>query len=309
MTRKPDITVCIILKNGLSWIRVSLPRILTQRIDADFDVVVVDSGSSDGSVEFIQALCKEFDNVRLDCIEPSDFHHAKTRNFAASLSQARYRVFLNGDAIPVDEHWLERLVLPLRNDAADVALSYSRQVSRASVDTNNGCRIAYNYGPTSLIKTRETRLTPKQRHMFSSVSCCVDTERLKAPLFREDIPVNEDVALAARALRDGLGVAYCADSVVEHSHNLGYLDMFRRSFDNAAVFHRLSVFDEAGPGVARDGWDYLSASLRRLQDHNVVARTRFLTFFACTAAGALLGRNYPKLPRWLTTRISIYGTV
>lgn len=309
MTRGFDIAVCIILKNGCPWIETSLPRILTQRIDAPFEVIVVDSGSSDGSVEFVQRLCSESDNVRLICIAPSDFHHAKTRNFAAGVSQARFRVFLNGDAVPADGQWLERLTAPVMSGAAGIALSYSRQRSRADVDTNNGCRIAFNYGPQSLVKSNEMQLTPKQRHMFSSVSCCVDTEVLGSPLFRDDIPVNEDVALAAQALRDGLKVAYCADSVVLHSHNLGYLEILRRSFDNAVVFQRLAIFDEHGPGVGRDGLDYLGASLLGLQHRGVAAKTRFMLFFACTAVGALLGKHYLKLPRRLAKHLSIYGTV
>jgi rhamnosyltransferase len=303
------ISVCIVLKDSYQQISVGLPLVLSQRIDAPFEVIVVDSGSTDGSAEFVRGLSHSSTNLKLVTIEPRQFHHAGTRNFAAALAEGRWCVFLNGDAVPANDRWLDRLTSPVRDEQRGIALSYSRQVGRADVDSNNARRVAFNYGERSLVKGMNAQLSTKERYFFSTVSCCVDTQRLPPPLFPEDLPVNEDMALIARAFCDSFKAAYCADSIVCHSHNYGYLGILRRAFDNAAVFRRLGFFEGSGPGAARDGLDYLTASFHSLRGEGFEKQTEFLLFFFCTAAGALLGKHHRVLPRSLAKRISVYGTV
>jgi len=304
-----SVAVCILLKNSLKNIEAGLPLVLSQRTEHLFEIIVVDSGSTDGSLQFVRKMADSANTLRVVTIDPAQFHHARTRNYAASLSNARYLVFLNGDAVPAGDRWLEQLTAPLMDEASGVALSYSRQVCRPDVDSNNACRIAFNYGDKSLIRGMDVPSGAKERYFFSSVSCCVDTQQLSPPLFPEDLPVNEDMALAERALHSGHRIAYCAESVVCHSHNHGYGGILRRSFDNAVVYHRMGYFKESGPGFKRDGLDYLTTSMRCLRGQGPVRKAQFLLFFVCTALGAVLGKHYALLPHSLAQRLTVYGTV
>jgi len=85
---------------------------------------VVDSGSTDGSVAshaVAEPSCMRF-RAR---VQPR-----RSRNLGASIADGELLVFISQDAYPADEHWLERLTHPLREEA-DVAGVYGRQLPHA----------------------------------------------------------------------------------------------------------------------------------------------------------------------------------
>jgi rhamnosyltransferase len=101
-------SVVIPTRNGGARLRQALEAIGGQRFAGRFEVVVVDSGSRPGE---LRALA-EFP-VRVEAIDPARFNHGLTRDLGAALSRGRVLVFLNQDAVPGDERWLERLTEPL----------------------------------------------------------------------------------------------------------------------------------------------------------------------------------------------------
>src|SRR3954449_1557175 len=87
------ISVLIPVKNGGDDLARCLERINAQRLDEDVEIVVVDSGSTDGSVQAaLQA------GARVHEIPPEEFDHGSTRNLAASLAQGETFVFTSQDA-------------------------------------------------------------------------------------------------------------------------------------------------------------------------------------------------------------------
>ena len=101
----PRASVVIPVKNGGELLVRVLERILAQDTPWPFEVLVIDSGSRDGS----QARVREF-GVRLHEIPPAEFGHGRTRNLGVSLTRGAAVAFLTQDALPADEHWLRRLV-------------------------------------------------------------------------------------------------------------------------------------------------------------------------------------------------------
>ena len=80
----PTVSVVLPVKNGARHLREVLEAISRQRIDAAVEVLVVDSGSSDGSVEIARAA-----GARVIEIEPAEFGHGSTRNLAAERGPRR----------------------------------------------------------------------------------------------------------------------------------------------------------------------------------------------------------------------------
>src|SRR5690606_29901992 len=70
------------------------------------EVVVVDSGSTDGSVGFLS----QFPFVRVIPIDPKSFNHGATRNLAVQHTKGNYVVMTVQDAMPSDEIWLDRML-------------------------------------------------------------------------------------------------------------------------------------------------------------------------------------------------------
>lgn len=101
-----EVSILIPTKNGSKWIDFVLKAIFSQKTRYSFEVIVVDSESTDNTLDIVKRY-----NVRLYQILAHEFGHGKTRNYLASLSMAeKYIIFLNQDAIPVGGHWIDNMV-------------------------------------------------------------------------------------------------------------------------------------------------------------------------------------------------------
>lgn len=297
----------MVAKNGIRHLRRSFPVILSQVIDLPYEILLIDSGSTDGTVEFVDRYAAIDARIRLIQISPEAFHHARTRNLGAELAKGRYVVFLNGDAVPVNGGWLAELLEPLRrHEDPLLAATYARQIPHADADVVAICRTAYNYGLNPQVKGRDLEMSQKERYFFSTVSCCVDLELVGRPLFDATYPVDEDITLSRRIIDEGLRIAYRPGSVVEHSHDFSGWDLMRRYYDNAVVYRRLGIFGPAGSSIGGDGRRYWASSMKVLRRRGLRDSFRFIYGFACSAIGLQLGLHYQWLPDPVRRALSVY---
>ena len=96
------VTIGILNCNGLEQIKVCLEAV-ARNTPEDHEIIVVDNGSTDGSVEYLRSLA----NIIL--IENPENLGPTTRNKFITLARGRYVVFLDNDTI-VTRDWLTRLV-------------------------------------------------------------------------------------------------------------------------------------------------------------------------------------------------------
>src|SRR5215469_7786030 len=112
-------SILLLTKNEARNIGACLEAIYAQKDAGNFEVLVVDSGSSDQTVE----IARQYP-VRLENIDPEQFHHARTRNFAARLATGQYLVYLAADALPASDEWLSALLTNFAD--AEVGAVYGR---------------------------------------------------------------------------------------------------------------------------------------------------------------------------------------
>ena len=91
------VSVVIPVRDGERWLGDVLAALEREAPD---EVLVIDSGSRDGSVELARAA-----GVELIEIAPNEFGHGRTRNLGAERTSGELICFLTQDAIPV-EGWL-----------------------------------------------------------------------------------------------------------------------------------------------------------------------------------------------------------
>jgi GT2 family glycosyltransferase len=98
--------------NGLDWLAACIDSALTQTVPTD--VIVVDNGSVDGSVELIESNYPQIQLIKRD--KNYGFTGGVNPGLVAALEQnVDFVALLNNDAIPAPD-WLERLAATMAED-------------------------------------------------------------------------------------------------------------------------------------------------------------------------------------------------
>jgi GT2 family glycosyltransferase len=221
------VTVAIPVRNGGALLREVLGAVRGQELDRPVELLVADSGSTDGSADAARAA-----GGTVLAIER--FSHGGTRNRLMEAATGSYVAFLTQDAVPADERWLARLLAAFEL-AADVALVCGPSLPRAGAPTAVARELHAWFaslapdGRPRVDRTREPA-GPSAVTFFSSANGAVARDAWAAVPFR-DVPYAEDQALALDMLRAGYAKAFVPDAAVVHSHEYGALSQFRRAFD------------------------------------------------------------------------------
>ena len=301
------ISVVIPVKDGGEDLRRCLRGIRAQILAEEVQIVVVDSGSRDGSV----ALAGECGALVRE-IPPSEFSHGASRNLGASLASGEILVFISQDAYPVDEHWLERLTAPLRAEL-ELAGVYGRQLPHTGARPPEVYFLGFLYGsePRRQQAARIGALN-MQTTLFSNVNSAMPRAVWERFQFVGDIVMSEDQDWSRRVLLAGMGIAYEPAAAVRHSHNYTLLGAFRRFFDSGASAERAYLAGErestrvlraAAIAYARGelSWLWRSGQRRWIPYAVVYESTKM--------AGLVLGANHRRLPLALKRRLSALPTV
>jgi len=236
------ISVVIPVKNGERYLDSSLKAVFSQNINAEFEVIVIDSGSKDRSLDIMNRY-----PVSIYQIEEKDFNHALTRNLGISKAQGKYVVLMTQDAIPRNKRWMRELIDNLERDG-QIAGVYSRQLP--CKDSSSLARIRVNRFFSSQRKRRESQvnniedfknLSPREKHTlcnFDNVSSCIRKSVWEAFPFSET-EFGEDIEWAKRVLEAGYKIAYEPDSMVYHSHDFSILGWYKRNRINYSKLRTL----------------------------------------------------------------------
>jgi rhamnosyltransferase len=295
------ISVVIPVKNGGADLVRCLEAIGRQRVDDDVEVVVVDSGSTDGSAARARGL-----GACVHEILPEEFQHGRTRNLGAQHARGEILVFTSQDAYAVGDDWLAVLTAPLREDA-ELAGVYGRQLPHADATPPERYFLDFLYGPTARVQ----RLEPGQEltfetTLFSNVNSAMPRALWESFPFVDDIVMSEDQEWSRRVLRTGRRLAYEPAAAVYHSHAYSVADAWRRFFDSGASSDR-SYLDgaESTQALRRAGARYALGEVSWLW---TTGQRRWIIYAVvyelAKFAGLQMGRRHRLLPAVVKSRMS-----
>lgn len=242
---RPKASVVIPTLNGGSLIAKCLAMIYKQATNWKFEVIVIDSGSTDATVDVASRF-----PVRLHQISQRDFNHGSTRQWGVELARGEYVAFLSQDAVPYNDEWLRSMVEVLESDP-EVAGVYSRQVPLSGCDPIARARVASwiagrTVPVTAHVQCRRTyeSLSPWERRKFinfDNVSSCVRRCVMQEFPFAK-VRFAEDTEWSKRVLEVGHKIRFEPRSMVYHSHGSSVVGNYRRAYiDHKTMKERLGV--------------------------------------------------------------------
>lgn len=294
------VSILLLLKNELANMERGLPRLLSQDFDGVVEYIYIDSGSTDGTIEYMASH-----GIKAHEIPPTEFHHGRTRNLAASMAQNDILVFLSGDAIPTGMDWLQSLVAPFEDES--VAATYGRQIAPEGTSALRAFAMEYEYPAKRQERVLKPGIKPSLgMFRMSNANAAVRREVWERFKFDETVVMSEDVGLCYNVLMNGMKVVYVPEAAVLHCHDRSLWYEFQKAFDSAISLKRMGVLGD--PNVGGE-FRYGLHRLATEWGHWIRKRRPGLALWSVVTSvtkwiGVQAGKRGDYLPRWLTARIS-----
>ncbi len=235
---EPRVSIVVRTKNEAEDIKKTL-CLVGRQILKPCQIIVVDSGSTDGTVEIVQG----WSGIKLIQIDGERFTYGWALNIGFAAAEGEIVVSLSAHAFPCHEQWLNNLVRHF--DDLLVAGVYGRQlphtdawppVKRDLLNSPYGEQLRIQRNPGD----------PRD-HYFSNVSAAIRRKFWLEHAFDETLPYCEDWEWAHAMLRSGYKIVYDPDAAVFHSHNESFLKVYDRSYKEALA--RRLLYDDSGVGL------------------------------------------------------------
>ncbi|SCX34075.1 glycosyltransferase family 2 protein [Agrobacterium rosae] len=309
--------VVIPAKNAISILPRVLSQVVSQKTEWPYEVIVIDSGSTDGTVEYLRKL----DTIRLIEIPSGEFGHGKTRNLGVLAADAEFVAFLTHDAVPIDEYWLANLVAIATEDASiagvfgrHIAHEHASPFIKSDLDQHfEGFRahpkiLGRNTDPNRY----ETDQGWRQLLHFYSDNNSLLRKSVWEKIPYPDVEFAEDQLWARAIIEAGYRKGYAENAVVYHSHDYGVREQFQRAFDESRNFKKhfgyklTPSFLHMCEAVARLS---IQAFRQKVDErYGTVGfgdRVGRALRRSALVAGHCAGANHEALPVWLSARMSL----
>lgn len=204
--------VVIRCRDEARWLGRVLDSTLQQSVSAE--LIIVDSGSRDGSVEIARSR-----GVHVHEIPPQSFTFGRALNIGFALTTAPLIVSLSAHALPADGRWLERLIAPFEDP--DVVATYGRQLPHADVDPFRRRQILDYWGS-------EPRVDAAGGVRLSNANGAVRRKAWEGQHWDETLSASEDRLWGEGQVKLGRRIVYVPEAAVYHSHTEGARAVYRR---------------------------------------------------------------------------------
>lgn len=265
-SNKVDITIMIPTYNGEEYLEGILKAVFKQDIDRKFEVLIIDSGSSDNTLSIIA----KFPKVRLHTIPNSEFGHGKTRMLGARMAKGEYVVYLTHDAVPSHDRWLYEILKPFELNEKIVAV-IGKQIPRKwcipmlkheingvfkGLGSDVGTTVFYK---DTFMKNEGLR---NATGFYSDVNSATKKSFLLEEIGYRDVDYAEDQLFGRDVIDAGWYKAYASRASVLHSNELSLGEYKKRIFDETVGLRKIGynleppkrrlIIKSLAGGVVRD---------------------------------------------------------
>ncbi len=214
-----DVSIIIPTYNGGELLRRTLVAIYSQKTDRRFEVIIIDSCSKPETT----AIFADFP-VRVHQIPQKTFNHGATRDLGAGMATGEFLIFINQDAEPGNDQWLDGMVAPFADPQVLAVQGGIREREDMERFFWDSCGERFYF-------TSESKNWIKRYHNmgFSTVNCAIRRSVWEHhPFGRMDI--SEDKGFQRQIHHKGWEIVY-SEAFVYHTHNYNFKQIWRRCQD------------------------------------------------------------------------------
>lgn len=240
------VSVIIPVKNAERELPELLRSLKNQRGVHIREIIVIDSGSEDGTA----ALCEAY-RARMKAIKPEDFSHSGTRNLGVSLAKSRYTLLMTQDASMRDKRGLSLMLrFLIKNNLAAVSC---REIPRRQTDFYHNFAydmhikaLGLDKGDLILENPHSADIRVRRHNAQLSDVCCLAVRKLQlSNPYRGEF--GEDLDFGLRLINQGYKLGMMNSVGVLHSHDRPPDYVFARCFIDYLTVSDL--FDYPGDGA------------------------------------------------------------
>lgn len=219
----PPVSVIVLTYNNIDLTRMCLESLMGLTCYPDWELIIVDNASSDGTQEYLRAFAEQHDCVHL-ILNERNLGFAGGNNVGLAAARGEYLVLLNNDT-QVTRGWLTGLVRHLRND------NTLGLVGPVTNNIANEAMIAISYRDMTEMQDKALAYTARHSRRLQPVDniafFCV---ALRSALWERiggldeafSIGFFEDDDYCRRVRGEGLKVAIANDVFIHHHHSAGF---------------------------------------------------------------------------------------
>ncbi|NCD33125.1 MAG: glycosyltransferase [Spartobacteria bacterium] len=295
-------SLVIPVKNAEHYLPELFGAVLKQKPFAPDEIILVDSMSTDNTVDAARQL---FPEVKI--IPIKHFTHGGARNMGARNATKEVIILMTQDATPADEHWLSALLEPLENPK--IAAVCSRQLPRPDANPMERFFLSDRFPPCEVVvrsRPADGRAVSVEDVFFSNVSAVVRRDILLQYPFDETLIMSEDQQMSFDVMMAGYSVAYQPKSAVIHSHNYTLEVCFKRYFDS--VYSLSVLFDAHGMGKSVSmGAGYIRRELKYMICHAPLWLPYYVLYTSAKVAGVFASHFAGRMPKWMVKKCSLHA--
>lgn len=227
-----EFSIVIPTINSMGVIERLVEALLAQEFAYEFEVIFMDSSSTDGTLEYLGAT--SFENKQIVTVPAGQFSHSGTRMDAARLARGRYVIYFTHDMIPIGQDFLTELTKPVLSGEAPASYGVFQIDPTTSDPVDAYLHNSWHEGMADLVGPVSQfcweQFPPHLRRRlsnFDDCSSCIDRELLLRLEFPR-VPYGEDMLLAKRLLLNGYQISLAKKARFHHWHKVSFAYLMKR---------------------------------------------------------------------------------
>jgi rhamnosyltransferase len=197
---------------------------IRQQTIKDVEIVLVDSGSTDGTVRIGESFA-----ARIVRIPSAEFTFGRSLNLGMQAARGEFIVIASAHVYPVYPDWLESLLRPFEDDK--IALTYGKQRGPETAKFSEQ-QIYHQWYPDVGKPRQETAFC-------NNANAAIRKSLWEMNPYDETLTGLEDLAWAKWAKEQGYAITYVAEAEIIHIHHETPQGVFNRYRREAMAFKKI----------------------------------------------------------------------